>query len=85
MMAPCTRNGLPSTQPVTDGLTMLSPKSQIDGMYIVALPSTIDYKDLMEKLVCSLESINCMIHRCEKYTSRLNLANFLEVLLENAD
>ena len=51
-------------------------------LMVAALPGTIDYKELMAKQVCSLESRDCMIHRCEKCPSR---SDFLEALLENAD
>ena len=30
---------------------------------VAALPDTVNYKDLMAKLVCSLESRDSMIHR----------------------
>ena len=54
-------------------------------LMVAALPGTIDYKELMAQRVCSLESRDCMIHRCEKCPSRLNLSDYLEALLENAD
>ena len=43
------------------------------------------YKDLMSKLVCSLDSADCMIHRCEKCPGNDNLRNYLSTILKTRD
>ena len=52
---------------------------------VAALPDTVNYKDLMAKLVCSLESRDCMIHRCKNCPSKFNLVDYLESVLETED
>ena len=39
----------------------------------------------MSKLVCSLESADCMIHRCEKCPGNDNLRNYLGTVLTAKD
>ena len=43
------------------------------------------YKDLMSKLVCSLDRANCMIHRCEKCPGNDNLRHYLSTILNARD
>ena len=40
------------------------------------------YKDLMSKLVCSLDRADCMIHRREKCPGDNNLRNYLTTILK---
>ena len=49
---------------------------------VAALSDTINYKILMAKLVCSLESRDCMIHRCINCPSKSNLVDYLESVLK---
>ena len=42
-------------------------------------------KDLMAKLVCSLDSRDCMIHRRENCPSKSNLTTYIEATFENVD
>lgn len=46
---------------------------------------TITYHELMEKLVCSVESKLCMIHRCPSCPGALVLASFLEAVCKIDD
>ena len=39
----------------------------------------------MSKLVCSLDSADCMIHRCEKCPGNDNLRNHLSTILNARD
>lgn len=54
-------------------------------LMVAALPVPVTYKELMARLVCSLESRDCMIHRCENCPSKSNLTDYLEAVLETAD
>ncbi len=54
-------------------------------LMVAALPCVVDYKSLMTKLVCSLDSRDCMIHRCKNCPPKSNLAKFLESILESND
>ena len=42
-----------------------------------------DYKDLMKKVVCNIENLECMVHRCEKCPGFQNLESFLVKKLED--
>ena len=39
----------------------------------------------MSKLVCSLDTANCMIHRCEKCPGNDNLRHYLSTILKARD
>ena len=51
---------------------------------VAALPLSekITYHDLSERLVCSTDSILCMLHRCVNYPGITGLQTFLENKLE---
>ena len=42
-----------------------------------------DYKDLMKKVVCNIENLECMVHCCEKCPGFQNLESFLVKKLED--
>jgi len=53
---------------------------------IAALPGFSEsYKELMQKLVCSTESRECMLHRCSNCPGIDQLRTFLEGLFDSAD
>ena len=44
-----------------------------------------DYKDLMKMIVCDIENLECMVHRCEKCPGYQNLQSFVEKKFEEYD
>lgn len=44
-----------------------------------------DYKELMDKTVCSLESKNCMLQRCEKCPGKGGLETYLSNMFKDYD
>lgn len=48
-------------------------------------PIIEDYKDLISKTVCSLESKEYMLHRCESSPGKEELERFLEKIFEDND
>ena len=52
---------------------------------VAALPDTVNYKDLMDKLVHSLELRDCMILRCKNSMLKSNLVDYIESVLETED
>lgn len=49
-------------------------------LQISVLPERIDMKNIFLKMVCSLESRECMLHRCSNCLGRSNLCNYIESL-----
>ena len=45
-----------------------------------AIDIQVIYKDLISKIACSLDSADCMIHRCEKCPGNENLRSYLRTL-----
>ncbi|XP_072043498.1 uncharacterized protein [Amphiura filiformis] len=54
-------------------------------LMVNVLPVTTDYKDVLSKLVCSLDNRDCMIHRCPACPGDENLRAFLSTMYESAD
>ena len=54
-------------------------------LLLTAIPSQIDYKNLLEKLVCGTESRDCMLHRCSACPGTDNLHKFLLELFSEED
>lgn len=52
-------------------------------LLISVLPKRMDCTDIFLSLVCSLDSRECMMHRCTKCQGRENLKQFIESLFEN--
>ena len=52
---------------------------------VSALPQNVSYKEIMAKLVCSLESCDCMLHRCPQCPGTDNLKSYLELIFDQAD
>lgn len=53
-------------------------------LLVAALPDRSDYKDLLSKMVCSLDNRNCMMQMCEKCPGRSALREYLSgVFSEN--
>lgn len=52
---------------------------------VAALPVRIYYKVLLLKLVCSTETLECMLHRCSLCPGVDSLKSFLEQLFDTAD
>lgn len=47
-------------------------------LLVHAIPNlTLNYKELMEKMVCNLESKECMLHLCEQCPGKDNLELFV--------
>ena len=44
---------------------------------------SLDYKEMMTKLVCNVQSKVCMVHRCTNCPGRLNLISFLHQLISD--
>ena len=43
----------------------------------------VDYKDLMKKIVCDVDNMECMVHRCEKCSGGYEkLQTYIEATLE---
>ena len=49
-------------------------------LQISVLPERIDMNNIFLKLVCSLDSRECMLHRCSSCLGRSNLSNYIESL-----
>ena len=47
-------------------------------LMLASSPVTVDFKCLIEKMVCSIESKECMLHRCDKYPGTEILKEYLE-------
>lgn len=54
-------------------------------LMLEASPIKEDYKILIEKTVCSLESKDCMLHRCEECPGEEGLKQFLANIFEDCD
>ena len=46
-------------------------------LLIAALPENIDYKDLLSKIVCSLDNRRCMIHLCDLCNGKTAVQEYL--------
>ena len=54
-------------------------------LLLTAIPSQMDYKSLLEKLVCSTENRDCMLHRCSSCPGPDKLRDFLMELFSEED
>ena len=54
-------------------------------LMVEALPVKVDYKYILGKLVCSLESRDCMIQRCPECPGLRGLESFLENMFNECD
>ena len=54
-------------------------------LLVDATKLTESYKELMEKLVCSTENSECMLHRCDQCPGVDNLKTFLEESFKEYD
>ena len=52
-------------------------------LMLAALNTRTEYPELIEKLVCDVNSRNCMLHRCEACPGKPALKQYLEQLTEN--
>ena len=50
-------------------------------LLVDALDVQAEYKDLLSKLVCSLEYSECIIHRCEKCPGSENLIKYIDIVI----
>ena len=49
------------------------------------IPDSHDYKDLLEKIVCSVNDRKCMLHLCESCSGKLGLEQYLSDLFSHHD
>ena len=54
-------------------------------LIVSALPETLDYKDLLHKIVSSSENKECMMHLCDKCPGKDSLHDYLTELFEAHD
>ena len=54
-------------------------------LMVAALPGTIDYKDILMKCVCNVESRDCMLHYCSNCPGRDSLKEMLEEMFDQAN
>ena len=52
-------------------------------LMVSALPENVDYKDIMVKLVCSLDSRDCMLHHCLQCPGTDKLKSYLEQIFND--
>lgn len=45
---------------------------------LLALKNNVQYRDVLEKLVCNSKNIDCMLHRCEKCPGLLKAEEIIE-------
>lgn len=50
-------------------------------LFVFISETRVDYKDLLAKVVCSVEDMNCMLHRCEDCPGKTAVVNHLMQLL----
>ena len=50
-----------------------------------SIPENISYKDILEKLVCSVENRDCMLHLCENCPGKDALEDYLSEIFANND
>lgn len=54
-------------------------------LLVAALPDRSDYKNLLSKMVCSLENRNCMMQLCEKCPGKSALREYLSGVFSKND
>ena len=54
-------------------------------LMIAAVPGTLDYKELLSKMVCDIGERNCMLHECENCGGKQAAKEFLTEQFEKED